>query len=101
MPIARSTHPKPLIPEYRDQLIRKKIIVKGAKIAKSKGQSQRLNTELNKEGFISHHTSIANRGPKSIKIENTQHILFLPHQMKINLLKSIFLSDNGHNNHYN
>jgi hypothetical protein len=89
--MAISTQSKPLIPGRRYQLIRKKIIVNGAKIAKRRGQIQVLNAELNKAGLIIHHTSIAKRGPKSIKIVVAQHILF----------KSIFLPDNGQNNHYN
>jgi hypothetical protein len=99
--MAISTQSKLLIPGLRYQPIRKKIIVNGAKIAKRRGQIQVLNAELNKAGLIIHHTSIAKRGPKSIKIVVAQHILFLPHQMKINLFKSIFLPDNGQNNHYN
>ena len=99
--MAISTQSKPLIPGLKDQPIRKKIIVNGAKRAKRRGQIQRLNAEWNSTGLIIHHISIAKRGPKSIKIVDAQHILFLPHQMKINLFYSIFLPDNGQNNHYN
>jgi hypothetical protein len=99
--MAISTQSKPLMPGLKDQPIRKKIIVNGAKRAKRRGQIQRLNAELNSAGLISHHINIARRGPKSIKIVVAQHILFLPHKMKINLFKSIFLPDNGQNNHYN
>jgi len=75
--MAISTQSKPLIPGRRYQLIRKKIIVNGAKIAKRRGQIQALNAELNKAGLIIHHTSIAKRGPKSIKIVVAQHIFCL------------------------
>jgi len=82
--MAISTQSKPLIPGRRFQLIRKKIIVNGAKIAKRRGQIQVLNAEPNRPGLIIHHTSIARRGPKSIKIVTAQHILFLPHYCKNN-----------------
>jgi len=75
--MAISTQSKPLIPGRRYQLIRKKIIVNGAKIAKRRGQIQALNAELNRPGLIIHHTSIAKRGPKSIKIVVAQHIFCL------------------------
>ena len=79
--MAISTQSKPLIPGLKDQPIRKKIIVNGAKRAKRRGQIQRLNAEWNSTGLIIHHISIAKRGPKSIKIVDAQHILFLPHQV--------------------
>ena len=74
--MAISTQSKPLIPGLKYQLIRKKIIVNGAKTAKIRGQIQVLNAEPNKAGLIIHHTSIARRGPKSIKIVVAQHIFY-------------------------
>jgi len=74
MPI--STQSKPLIPGLKDQAIRKKIIVNGAKSPKRRGQIHVLNAELNRPGLINHHINIAIRGPKSIKIVDIQHILF-------------------------
>jgi hypothetical protein len=60
-------------------------MLNGAKTAKRRGQIQRLNAELNRPGLISHHINIAIRGPKSIRIVVTQHILFLPFQIFIGL----------------
>jgi len=68
------------MPGLKFQAIRKKIIVKGANKAKRIGHIHILNAELNKAGFINHHTSIASLGPKSIKIVVAQHIIF-PHRM--------------------
>jgi hypothetical protein len=79
--MAISTQSKPLIPGRKYQAIRKKIMVNGAKRAKRRGQTQRLNAELNRPGLINHHISIAKRGPNSIKIVVAQHILLLPFQI--------------------
>jgi hypothetical protein len=99
IPTPISTQSKPLIPGLRCQAIRKKIMVKGAKSAKRRGQIQALNAELNRPGLISHHTNIAKRGPKSIKIVVAQHIFFaFPN---INLFGVVFLpTQYGRNNHY-
>jgi hypothetical protein len=75
--MAINTQSKPLIPGLRDQPIRKKIIVNGAKRPKRRGQIQVLNAEPNRPGLIIHHINIASRGPKSIKIVVAQHIFFL------------------------
>ena len=99
IPIAIRTQSKPLIPGLKVQPIRKKIMVNGAKRAKRRGQIQILNAEPNNAGLIIHHINIAKRGPKSIKIVIAQHILFLPNQMQLNFFKSIFLPDDGQNNH--
>jgi hypothetical protein len=56
-------------------------MVNGAKMAKRRGQIQRLNAELNKPGLISHHINIAILGPIRIRIVVTQHIIFLPFQI--------------------
>ena len=90
--MAISTQSKPLIPGLKYQPIRKKIIVNGAKRANRRGQIQVLNAELNRPGLIIHHTSIAKRGPKSIKIVVAQHILFLPHQMKIKVFSYLIMA---------
>ena len=49
-------------------------MVNGAKRAKRSGQIQMPNATSNRIGLINHHTSIARRGPKSIKIVTAQHI---------------------------
>jgi hypothetical protein len=71
--MAISTQSKPLIPGLKYQLIRKKIMVNGVKRAKRRGHIHVLNAEPNRPGLIIHHTSIARRGPKSIKIVVAQH----------------------------
>jgi hypothetical protein len=75
--MAIRTQSKPLIPGLKVQPIRKKIMVNGAKMAKRSGQTHILNAELNRPGLINHHTNIARRGPKSIKIVVAQHIFYL------------------------
>lgn len=68
-------HSKPLTPGPISQLIRKKIIVKGAKTAKSNGHIQELNIEPKNAGLSNHQMNMANLGPKIKKMVITQHTL--------------------------
>jgi hypothetical protein len=76
IPIPIQNQLKPEIPASGDQTIRYIIIVNGANIANSRGQTQEANVTLNRTGLISHQTSIAMRGPKKNNDVIIQHIVF-------------------------